>query len=130
MVVGAQPKPQPQSQPQQLSQQQPQKLPQQQPETSAEEEALKRNTDCVYFLASPVSCKKGGECEYRHSEHALYNPRDCWFWLNGNCLNLKCSFRHPPLDGLLGSPAASSAGPSLPLSHTANTCNPCYFQHE
>lgn len=58
MVVGAQPKPQPQSQPQQLSQQQPQKLPQQQPETSAEEEALKRNTDCVYFLASPVSCKK------------------------------------------------------------------------
>ncbi|XP_004299447.1 PREDICTED: zinc finger CCCH domain-containing protein 17 [Fragaria vesca subsp. vesca] len=111
MVVGAQPKPQPQSQPQP---QQPQ-----QPEPSPEEEALKRNTDCVYFLASPVSCKKGSECEYRHSEHALYNPRDCWFWLNGNCLNLKCSFRHPPLDGLLESPAASSAGPSLPIPHTA-----------
>ena len=26
--------------------------------TSAEEEALKRNTDCVYFLASPLTCKK------------------------------------------------------------------------
>lgn len=25
---------------------------------SAEEEALKRNTDCVYFLASPLTCKK------------------------------------------------------------------------
>ncbi|XP_062026502.1 zinc finger CCCH domain-containing protein 17 [Rosa rugosa] len=119
MVVGAQPKPQPQSQPQPQQLQQQQQQPQ--PEASAEEEALKRNTDCVYFLASPVSCKKGSECEYRHSEHALYNPRDCWFWLNGNCLNLKCSFRHPPLDGLLGSPAASSAGPSLPLSHTATT---------
>ncbi|XP_050375975.1 zinc finger CCCH domain-containing protein 17 [Argentina anserina] len=117
MVVGAQQKPQPQSQPQQ--QQQPPQ--QQQPEPSPEEEALKRNTDCVYFLASPVSCKKGSECEYRHSEHALYNPRDCWFWLNGNCLNLKCSFRHPPLDGLLGSPAANSAGPSLPLPHTVTT---------
>ena len=23
-----------------------------------EEEALKRNTDCVYFLASPLTCKK------------------------------------------------------------------------
>ncbi|KAM2207878.1 hypothetical protein FF1_045403 [Malus domestica] len=33
------------------------------------------------------------------------------------CLNLKCAFRHPPLDGLLGSPAANSAGSSLPLSH-------------
>lgn len=60
-----------------------------------EEDALKRNTDCVYFLASPLTCKKGSECEYRHSEHARMNPRDCWFWLNGNCLNPKCSFRHP-----------------------------------
>lgn len=25
---------------------------------SAEEEAIKRNTDCVYFLASPLTCKK------------------------------------------------------------------------
>lgn len=26
--------------------------------SSAEEEAFKRNTDCVYFLASPLTCKK------------------------------------------------------------------------
>lgn len=25
---------------------------------SADEEALKMNTDCVYFLASPLTCKK------------------------------------------------------------------------
>lgn len=53
MVVGAQPQPQPQQQ-----QQQQQQKPTQQPETTAEEEALKRNTDCVYFLASPLTCKK------------------------------------------------------------------------
>ncbi|XWS69413.1 hypothetical protein CRYUN_Cryun04dG0176800 [Craigia yunnanensis] len=79
---------------------------------SAEEEALKRNTDCVYFLASPLTCKKGSECEYRHSEYARVNPRDCYYWLNGNCLNLKCGFRHPPLDGLLGTQVASPVGSS------------------
>lgn len=84
--------------------------------TTAEEEALKRNTDCVYFLASPLTCKKGSECEYRHSEYARVNPRDCYFWLNGNCLNPKCGFRHPPLDGLLGTQTAVSTGPS---SHSA-----------
>lgn len=26
--------------------------------STAVEEALKRNTDCVYFLASPLTCKK------------------------------------------------------------------------
>ncbi|XP_010935426.1 zinc finger CCCH domain-containing protein 32 [Elaeis guineensis] len=82
-----------------------------------EEEALKRNTDCVYFLASPLTCKKGNECEYRHSEGARINPRDCWYWLNGNCLNPKCLFRHPPLDGLLGTPGPSS-GPAQPPSQT------------
>ncbi|XP_010250625.1 PREDICTED: zinc finger CCCH domain-containing protein 17 [Nelumbo nucifera] len=80
---------------------------------AAEEESLKKNTDCVYFLASPLTCKKGSECEYRHSEPARINPRDCWFWLNGNCLNPKCSFRHPPLDGFLGTQGASSVGSSL-----------------
>ncbi|XP_030471064.1 zinc finger CCCH domain-containing protein 17 [Syzygium oleosum] len=86
---------------------------------SAEEEALKRNTDCVYFLASPLTCKKGSECEYRHSEYARVNPRDCWYWLNGNCLNPKCAFRHPPLDGLLGAPAAVPGGSSLPSQQPA-----------
>lgn len=101
MVAGAQQQPQPQ---------------QQQPPVSAEEEALKRNTDCVYFLASPLTCKKGSECEYRHSEYARVNPRDCWYWLNGNCLNAKCAFRHPPLDGLLGTQAAPAVGSALPSS--------------
>ncbi|CAM8914880.1 unnamed protein product [Rhodiola kirilowii] len=82
---------------------------------SAEDEVTKRNTDCVYFLASPLTCKKGSECEYRHSEHARVNPRDCWYWLNGSCLNPKCAFRHPPLDGLLGSQPTATAGTALLL---------------
>ncbi|KAG9442352.1 hypothetical protein H6P81_018206 [Aristolochia fimbriata] len=87
---------------------------------SAEEEAMKRNTDCVYFLASPLTCKKGSECEYRHSEGARMNPRDCWYWLNGNCLNPKCSFRHPPLDGFLGtSGGIASVGSSVPSAGTS-----------
>ncbi|KAL8160937.1 hypothetical protein V2J09_012426 [Rumex salicifolius] len=80
----------------------------------AEDESRKKNTDCVYFLASPLTCKKGSECDYRHSEYARVNPRDCWYWLNGTCLNPKCSFRHPPLDTSLGTPADSSAGSSMP----------------
>ncbi|GAV88917.1 zf-CCCH domain-containing protein [Cephalotus follicularis] len=102
----------------------PPSLPQQQQQastTSAGEEALKRNTDCVYFLASPLTCKKGSECEYRHSEYARINPRDCYFWLNGNCLNPKCGFRHPPLDGFLGTQAAPSSGSSLPSLQTPVT---------
>ncbi|KAI3734206.1 hypothetical protein L6452_13670 [Arctium lappa] len=82
--------------------------------TTEEEEFLKRNTDCVYFLASPLTCKKGSECEYRHSDIARVNPRDCWYWLNGNCLNPKCGFRHPPLDGLLGAEVPTPVGPSIP----------------
>lgn len=89
--------------------------------SSAQEEALKRSTDCVYFLASPLTCKKGSECEYRHSEYARLNPRDCWYWLNGNCLNSKCPFRHPPLDASLGTQATTPVGPSLPPLQTAAT---------
>lgn len=96
--------------------QEPQLQPTTQAPTTAEEEALKRNTDCVYFLASPLTCKKGSECEYRHSDIARLNPRDCWYWLNGNCLNPKCGFRHPPLDGLLGTQVPTTLGPSLPPS--------------
>nr|POE77257.1 zinc finger ccch domain-containing protein 17 [Quercus suber] len=113
--------------PQQSQQQQQQQQQHQVPNTaastisSAQEEALKSNTDCVYFLASPLTCKKGSECEYRHSDYARLNPRDCWYWLNGNCLNPKCSFRHPPLDAALGTQAATSAGSSLPITPTAAT---------
>ncbi|KAG2302051.1 hypothetical protein Bca52824_030702 [Brassica carinata] len=83
--------------------------------SSAEEEASKRNTDCVYFLASPLTCKKGAECEYRHSEYARVNPRDCYYWLSGNCLNPKCGFRHPPLETPAGSaqPPHAAAHPGV-----------------
>ncbi|KAG6531676.1 zinc finger CCCH domain-containing protein 32-like [Zingiber officinale] len=91
---------------------------------TAEEEALKRNTDCVYFLASPLTCKKGSECDYRHSEGARINPRDCWYWLNRNCLNPKCSFRHPPLDSLYVSPRANSAPVQAPDRSAASTFTP------
>lgn len=88
--------------------------------TPEEDEFLKRNTDCVYFLASPLTCKKGSECEYRHSDIARVNPRDCWYWLNGNCLNPKCAFRHPPLDGLLGTDVSTPmAPPPVPTPHPA-----------
>ncbi|CAJ1944488.1 unnamed protein product [Sphenostylis stenocarpa] len=90
-----------------------------------DEDSLKRNTDCVYFLASPLTCKKGSECEYRHNEIARLNPRDCWYWVSGQCLNPTCAFRHPPLDGHTGVPAPSEPTQnSLPAN---KTMVPCYF---
>uniref|UniRef100_A0A0V0IN28 Putative zinc finger CCCH domain-containing protein 17-like n=1 Tax=Solanum chacoense TaxID=4108 RepID=A0A0V0IN28_SOLCH len=41
---------------------------------------------------------------------ARLNPRDCWYWLNGNCLNPKCAFRHPPLDGFLEAQVPTAMG--------------------
>ncbi|XP_076925599.1 uncharacterized protein LOC143588493 [Bidens hawaiensis] len=92
-----------------------------------EEELLKRFTDCVYFLASPLTCKKGIECDYRHSEIARLNPRDCWYWLGGCCYNPDCAFRHPPLEGFKEAhhePLNSNNGPTLPVEKTNI---PCYF---
>lgn len=83
-----------------------------------DEEALKHNTDCVYFLASPLTCKKGINCEFRHSEAARLHPRDCWYWLGGNCLNAKCPYRHPPLDGRPASVSASAPAPLVPSKAT------------
>lgn len=94
-----------------------------------EDDLQKSNTDCVYFLASPLTCKKGRECEYRHSESARLNPRDCWYWLSGNCLNPACVFRHPPLDG---QPEGSYEPVNLHshVSVAAGKTNvPCYFFH-
>lgn len=42
-----------------------------------------------------LSIFQGLDCEYRHNEIARLNPRDCWYWLVGNCLNPTCGFRHP-----------------------------------
>ncbi|URE21852.1 Leucine rich repeat N-terminal domain, partial [Musa troglodytarum] len=64
-----------------------------------------------------LACLCGSDCEYRHSEGARINPRDCWYWLNGNCLNPKCSFRHPPLDSLFAKPMPTSG--SVPPPQTA-----------
>lgn len=92
-----------------------------------EDELKKRNTDCVYFLASPLTCKKGVECEFRHSEMARLNPRDCWYWLAGNCLNPTCAFRHPPLEGRSENclePASVPQQASVPVSKSSV---PCYF---
>ncbi|KAL7239760.1 hypothetical protein ACSBR2_005605 [Camellia fascicularis] len=92
-----------------------------------EEELQKRNTDCVYFLASPLTCKKGIECEYRHSEIARLNPRDCWYWLAGSCFNPSCAFRHPPLDTHT-EVSSESAPPQSQCSAPTNKVNaPCYF---
>ncbi|XP_074309025.1 zinc finger CCCH domain-containing protein 17 [Silene latifolia] len=82
------------------------------PASTAEDDLWKHNTDCVYFLASPLTCKKGSQCEYRHSEAARGNPRDCYYWLNGTCLNANCGFRHPPLDVMVPPQGGSYAGPS------------------
>ncbi|XP_052200590.1 zinc finger CCCH domain-containing protein 34-like [Diospyros lotus] len=92
-----------------------------------EEELQKRNTDCVYFLASPLTCKKGIECEYRHSEMARLNPRDCWYWLAGSCLNPSCAFRHPPFEAQKEL-SFESAIPDNWNSAPVNKVNvPCYF---
>ncbi|RCV09081.1 hypothetical protein SETIT_1G378200v2 [Setaria italica] len=102
-----------------------------------EEARRRRNTDCIYFLASPLTCNKGSECDFRHSDAARMNPRDCWYWFNGNCANPKCSFRHPPLDNLLGAPTTPRA-PQQPApqvsapaqahgSVPAKQAVPCYY---
>ncbi|XP_020270721.1 zinc finger CCCH domain-containing protein 34-like [Asparagus officinalis] len=94
-----------------------------------EDEAQKRNTDCVYFLASPLTCKKGSECEYRHSENARLNPRDCWYWLNSTCLNPSCAFRHPPLEGLPATVSEATQLQSNALAPTTKANVPCYFYY-
>lgn len=91
--------------------------------SNMDEDSVKRITDCVYFLASPLTCKKGGECEYRHNEIARLNPRDCWYWLSGSCLNPTCAFRHPPLDGHTG----VSSEPTESSIPTNKKTVPCYF---
>ncbi|CAH9102942.1 unnamed protein product [Cuscuta epithymum] len=95
-----------------------------------EEELLKRSTDCVYFLASPLTCKKGIECEYRHNDIARLNPRECWFWLAGSCLNPTCGFRHPPLETFAETSykVTTTYDKSVALM-SKKTRVPCFFYH-
>lgn len=92
-----------------------------------EEEFQKRFTDCVYFLASPLTCKKGMECEYRHSEMARLNPRDCWYWVAGSCLNPTCAFRHPPLESHAETSSELAPQPNKSAVPVNKTNMPCYF---
>ncbi|KAK9947604.1 hypothetical protein M0R45_003220 [Rubus argutus] len=88
-----------------------------------EEDLLKRHTDCVDFMATPPTCDKGLDCEFRHSKIARLNPKACWYWLAGDCLNPTCAFRHPPLEGHEAAPSESA-----PSSISANKSNvSCYF---
>lgn len=48
-----------------------------------------------------LSVFQGMDCEYRHSEVARLNPRECWYWLAGNCLDPACCFRHPVCPSLI-----------------------------
>lgn len=59
--------------------------------------SVKIRADVVFSKSFMVICLpfQGIECEYRHSEIARLNPRDCWYWLAGSCLNPSCPFRHP-----------------------------------
>ncbi|KAI6681705.1 hypothetical protein NL676_035586 [Syzygium grande] len=87
------------------------------------DEAQKGSTDCVFFLASPLTCKKGLDCEYRHNEIARLNPRDCWYWLAGNCLNPTCGFRHPPVD------THDEVSSELHMAPANKISTPCYFYY-
>lgn len=97
------------------------------PPPEMEDDFLKSNTDCVYFLASPLTCKKGVDCEYRHSEIARLNPRECWFWVSGGCLNPTCAFRHPPLDGRPETASVSTTSHHQPAVPANKTNARCYF---
>ncbi|GAB2300360.1 hypothetical protein Dimus_034401 [Dionaea muscipula] len=92
-----------------------------------EEELMKRKTDCVYFLASPFTCKKGIECEYRHNEMARLNPRDCWYWKSGDCLNPTCGFRHPPLEVSNGASVGAASFSHFSAVSSSKYNVPCYF---
>ncbi|XP_008813038.1 zinc finger CCCH domain-containing protein 32-like [Phoenix dactylifera] len=56
--------------------------------STAEDEALKRNTDCVYFLASPLTCNKAHDTygweSCRISERILERPPSGRRWRDAN----------------------------------------------
>ncbi|XP_047094469.1 zinc finger CCCH domain-containing protein 34-like [Lolium rigidum] len=86
------------------------------------------DTDCVFFLVSRVSCTKGSKCEYRHCEAARFNPRNCWYWFHGNCVNPSCTFRHPPMENF-NRTKSLSVPPSSYGSVPSKETKPCYFYY-
>ncbi|CAN4096410.1 unnamed protein product [Withania somnifera] len=67
------------------------------------------------------------ECEYRHSEIARLNPRDCWYWLAGSCLNPTCAFRHPPLESRSETSSKLAPPPNKSAVPVNKTNVPCYY---
>ncbi|CAI5470977.1 unnamed protein product [Closterium sp. Yama58-4] len=67
-------------------------------------------------------CKKGATCEFRHSEAARRNPRDCYYWMSWGCNKADCAFRHPPL----GRPPGAAPPPAFPLAEDKSR-TPCFF---
>ncbi|CAN0900906.1 Zinc finger CCCH domain-containing protein 34 [Linum grandiflorum] len=58
---------------------------------------------------------------------ARLNPRDCWYWLSGSCLNPTCAFRHPPLENPTEVPSESGLVPSQATQPKNKNAVPCYF---
>ncbi|KAL3532360.1 hypothetical protein ACH5RR_005881 [Cinchona calisaya] len=82
------------------------------------------------FNAFPLLNKENGiECEYRHSEMARLNPRDCWYWLAGSCLNPSCAFRHPPLDGCTETASESASARHQSALAVNKTNVACYYYY-
>ncbi|RWW30332.1 hypothetical protein GW17_00005097 [Ensete ventricosum] len=71
---------------------------------TAEEEAVKGNTDCVYFLASPLTCKK---------------PLDSWFAMP---MPTSGPLQPPPTAVSTQIPAAH-----VPSSNASKKSTPCYY---
>ncbi|CAI5467327.1 unnamed protein product [Closterium sp. Yama58-4] len=67
-------------------------------------------------------CKKGAACEFRHSEAARRNPRDCYYWMSWGCNKADCAFRHPPL----GRPPGAAPPPAFPGAEDKSR-TPCFF---
>ncbi|CAI9100187.1 OLC1v1037130C1 [Oldenlandia corymbosa var. corymbosa] len=58
---------------------------------------------------------------------ARLNPRDCWYWLSGSCLNPTCAFRHPPLDTHAETGPESAAAKQQSALPVNKSNVPCYY---
>eukprot|EP00002_Diphylleia_rotans_P030267 TRINITY_DN6208_c0_g3_i1.p1 TRINITY_DN6208_c0_g3~~TRINITY_DN6208_c0_g3_i1.p1 ORF type:complete len:579 (+),score=139.72 TRINITY_DN6208_c0_g3_i1:82-1818(+) len=72
------------------------------------EKTTKSLQDCRFFILG--SCNKGDACEFRHSEAARTNPRECAFYPRGKCTNPDCGFRHS-----LPDPTLAAANQKVPV---------------
>jgi len=54
------------------------------------------NNDCYFYYNS--TCSKGDMCPFRHEPTAINQETVCNFWMQGNCRNFNCSFRHMQME--------------------------------